>query len=349
MTNPIATINYNGSEDTIALVHSLKKSGESFDLIIVDNQSSRKNEVEKIVSEISKHYGISPSNLSYSNDRADGGYLLNLAADQIVSVIRGRENFGFAKGTNIGLQYAIETYPKAKYLTILNNDTEVTSGFLTKAIDGIKKNNLAAAMGTILYYGYAKPYIWSIGGTIDYIKAQGVHLGKDNEFVSITVKEGYVKRQFISGCFTVFRYEPLVEIGLLDEDYFFAGEEYQYSVDLTRKYEIGWIPESIIYHKSIKGIGNGSSHKISDLKWQYNAYMVKIIFINKNRGRLYRFIWHQLLRIYILTKLKKKYLSITEYGEKYYQLLRDELFKNLKKNRFVKTDFEDFARLLNRE
>lgn len=346
MVNPIAVINYNGSSDTVAMIDSLVGSGEAFDAVIVDNMSPKEGELDRIRDYVEKKYGVKADNLVYETERTHNGYRITISDGKIVTLIQGLDNYGFAIGTNIGLQYAIDVYPDAEYLTILNNDTEVTEGFLTTIISSIKNNNLAAAMGTILYYGYDKPYIWSIGGPIDFAKGQGVHVGKDTVFNQNEVKEDYIERQFISGCFTVFKRQPLIEIGLLDEDYFFAGEEYQYSVDLNKKYKIGWIPSSIIYHKSVMGVGNGSSHKISDLKWQYNAYMVKIVFINKNKGFLYRCAWHMVFKTYISTKLKKKYLSIPEYGEKCYKLLKNELFKNINAKKFVKKDFQDFSALL---
>lgn len=346
MINPIAVINYNGSSDTIAMIDSLVASGELFDAVIVDNQSPKANELDKIREYVVNKYGVKADHLEYETERTHNGYKIIISEGKIVTLIQGLDNYGFAIGTNIGLKYAIDTYPEAEYLTILNNDTEVTDGFLTTIISSIKKNNLAAAMGTILYYGYDKPYIWSVGGPVDYVKAQGIHVGKDTVYVPDEEKNKCVERQFISGCFTVFKRQPLIEIGLLDEDYFFAGEEYQYSVDLTKKYKIGWVPDAIIYHKSVMGVGNGSSHNISDLKWQYNAYMVKIVFINKNKGLLYRTMWHCAFKIYILTKLKQKYLSIPEYGDKCFRLLKNAVFKNIHSRKFVKADFDDFAKNL---
>lgn len=346
MINPIAVINYNGSSDTKAMIDSLVESGEEFDAVIVDNMSPKEGELDSIRDYVEKKYEVKADHIAYVTERAHNGYKIIISDGKIVTLIQGLDNYGFAIGTNIGLQYAIDAYPDAKYLTILNNDTEVTKGFLTNAIYGIEKYGLAAAMGTILYYGYDKPYIWSIGGPVDYLKGQGVHEGKDTVFNPDDVRDEFVERQFISGCFTVFKREPLIEIGLLDEDYFFAGEEYQYSVDLTKKYKIGWIPSSVIYHKSVMGVGNGSSHKISDLKWQYNAYMVKVVFINKNKNVIYRKLWHTIFMVYMNTKLKKKYLSIPEYGDKGFTLLRNEVHKHIDSTSFIRQDFQEFSSLL---
>lgn len=340
MLMPIVTINYNGSKDTNELIDSLNNCNELFDLIIIDNNSNKLNEIENILTHIRNRYGVEAKKVLYQTERTDYLYLVNLSSEKIITVIKGKENYGFSKGTNIGLKYALSKYPLTDYLTILNNDTIVTPNFLKIVKDNMNKYDLGAAMGTILYYGYDKPYIWSIGGRIDYIKGQGIHLKKREEFREKSVE--YVPRKFISGCFTVFRKEALVNINLLDEDYFFAGEEYQYSVDLSKKYKLGWIPQSVIYHKSKLDEGNGSSHNIKDLCWQYNAYMVKIVFVNKNKGMFFRIAWHILFKIYLNYVLKRKYLKIPEYGKSGFDYIKSWLYKNINKREFLQKDFEDF-------
>lgn len=342
MIIPIAVINYNGSKDTIAMIVSLVESGESFDVIIVDNKSPKEFELKNIAKEISEKYNKTIQKIYYKSEYTNGGSCISISETQIVTLLQGNDNYGFAIGTNIGLRYALERYPQAIYLAILNNDTIVTPNFLTRVVEGIKENDLAAAMGTILYYGYEKPYIWSIGGPIDYIKGQGIHLYKDSEYHPENFCNVFYKRDFISGCYTVFRRDRLLEINLLDEDYFFAGEEYQYSVDLTKKYTIGWIPKSVIYHKSVKGIGNGSSHTIKDLKWQYNAYMVKIVFMNKNKDNPYLWFWHLLFKCYIALTVKRRYKRM-QYSEAAFRMLKDELFKNINRKSFTLRDFMLFA------
>lgn len=340
MVMPIVTINYNGSKDTIELIDSLHRCGEYFDLIIVDNGSEKRGEIETIVSHIVNRYGFEVENKTFETTYTECIYQAVIDSQKVITIIKGKDNYGFSKGTNIGLSYALEKYPDAEYVTILNNDTIVTPNFLNIVISGMKKNDLGAAMGTILYYGYDKPYIWSIGGNINYIKAQGIHIDKGKEYSNTQAE--CVLRKFISGCFTVFKREALLEIGLLDEDYFFAGEEYQYSVDLSKIYKLGWIPQSVIYHKSKMEEGNGSSHRIKDLCWQYNAYMVKIVFINKNKDLVFRSIWHIIFKIYLNFVIKRKYYKDVEYGIKKFTYMKNWIYKNINKCEFLREDFEEF-------
>ncbi|MBR4769257.1 MAG: glycosyltransferase [Lachnospiraceae bacterium] len=342
MRYPVATINYNGSKDTVQLIRSLSESGESFDLIIVDNRSPKTGEVGVISDYVCDAFHVQPAGISYEADRVLTGCRFELNDRQRVTVIEADSNYGFSGGTNIGLRYAIETYPEAEFLTILNNDTEVTPGFLSEVTDKMDKYDLAAAMGTILYFDAPEPTIWSIGGPISFWKGQGIHERKDTVFVPGSVQDEVVFRRFISGCFTVFRRDPLISIGLLDEDYFFAGEEYQYSYELSRKNRIGWVPKSVIYHKSVLGVGNGSSHDISEMKWKYNAYMVKIVFVNKNRSALFRFLWHIVFRLYVSLKLKKRFIR-DGYQPGQFDYLKRSLFSHIHETRFSKEDFDSFA------
>lgn len=339
---PIVTINYNGSKDTIELIDSLLKSRESFSLIVVDNDSPNKSEEDTIKKHLVSIGNKEPININYVNELIKNVWSIEICNNNFY-FIQANSNYGFSKGTNVGINFCLNYLNAFKYIAILNNDTVVTDFFLSKVVDKMEKYGLAAAMGTILYYGYNKPYIWSIGGPISWLKAQAIHLKKGEIFVQ--TNDDVVLREFVSGCFTVFETEKIVEIGLLDEDYFFAGEEYQYSYDLAKKYKIGWIPDSIIYHKSVLDIGNGSSHNIQKLYWQYNSYMVKVVFVNKNKNWFFRLFWHSLLRLYFIFVLRHKYLKNPAYGRDAYYLLKKHVFSNINSKKFTYKDFSNFVEL----
>ena len=348
LATPIVTINYNGKDDTCDLIGSLIKSGDSFSLIVVDNCSPRENEFENLKKDISQRFGLIFSCSPFTDSAITACFFGSFENGSSIFLLRSLTNGGFAKGTNIGLRFAFSMFPKTEFVAILNNDTIVTDHFLQKAFAPMKNSDILATMGTILYYGYDKPYIWSIGGKIDWIKGQGVHERKDEVFDVSSEKADFIYRTFISGCFTVFRSTALQSIGLLDESYFFAGEEYQYSVDLCKKGKIAWAPSSVIYHKSIFGIGNGSSHNIKSLPWQWNAYMVKICFINKNKPFLFRKFWHFLFRSYINTHIKRRYLS-SGISKRDFSLFRLSLFKNINRTSYDSNDFLMFKSLFSSE
>ena len=339
---PIVTINYNGHSDTVELIDSLNKSAESFDLIVVDNNSTNKEELEIIKKELfSLGAKIIKTILAVSDNRISSITTLSLS-NSLITLIQANDNYGFATGTNIGLEYAL-TIHDDDYLCILNNDTIVTKLFLTTIVDVLEtEKSIGAAMGTIIHYGYEKQYIWSIGGHISYLKATGVHEKQGLVFdPSKKNKNKYIKRKFVSGCFTVFKREVLIKIGLLDESYFFGTEEFQYSRDISKFSNIAWIPESIIYHKVKLENGHGSSHTIKNIEWQFNSYMNKIIFINKNKGTIYRFFWKIIYKAYIKLIVIKK-LRTSNFNNQLIDLFVSSLFSNLDSNSFTKEKFELF-------
>lgn len=92
----IIVLNYMNYQDTNECVCSiLKQEYENYHVLIVDNASS---------------------NESY-------GYLKKAYRNHmLVSVIKAKKNYGFAKGNNIGIHYAREKLG-AEYIMLLNNDT----------------------------------------------------------------------------------------------------------------------------------------------------------------------------------------------------------------------------------
>ena len=83
----IITINYNGLEDTCALIESIP-SNKDMEVIVVDN-ASQQDEASIIQNKFPQ-----------------------------VKVIRSKQNLGFAGGNNLGIKEA-----KGKYIFLVNNDT----------------------------------------------------------------------------------------------------------------------------------------------------------------------------------------------------------------------------------
>ena len=59
--------------------------------------------------------------------------LLNLDPKKKLIMIKNEKNYGFAKGNNIGMKFALNTL-NPEYILLLNNDTAVEPDFLTKKI-----------------------------------------------------------------------------------------------------------------------------------------------------------------------------------------------------------------------
>ena len=91
----IILVNYNGLQDTISCIQSIKESTfKEFKIIVVDN-------------------GSNDESLKY----------LRAMEDSVVTILDAGGNLGFSGGNNIGIQYALEN--NAEYILLLNNDTVI--------------------------------------------------------------------------------------------------------------------------------------------------------------------------------------------------------------------------------
>lgn len=307
MNIPLVIVNYRGLKDTTELIESLKTAERKLHVIVVDNCSDLEGEeferlLEKLPGILQAHE-TEKTLSSLGHVKSVRSFYSSLYESQL-SLISLDKNLGFSGGTNVGIRFAFSV-GDPEFIGIINNDTLVTDGFLSSIIAEMQANqSIGAAMGTILFYPETQ-YIWSTGGYISNLTANIVHTKKMKTRREIPNK--VLKRRFVSGCFTVFRSSVLKEVDLLDEDYFFSYEEAQYSHDIRKLgYKLLLVPSSVIYHKSKLVLGNGSSHDIKDLKWVCNAYLSRIVFVNKNFSILHRHFWRLLFRLYLKRRMSQR-------------------------------------------
>jgi len=118
-------LHYNSLEDTLACVSSIKDMCNKFEfrIYIVDNASPNGSgkKLEK----------------SYSDD------------DE-VSVILSKENLGFARGNNLGIQHAVDN-GFADFIVVLNNDTKIIQQDFCEMIADEYKKSAFAVLGPTIY------------------------------------------------------------------------------------------------------------------------------------------------------------------------------------------------------
>jgi GT2 family glycosyltransferase len=118
----IVILNWNGLEDTIECLESLKKvTYPSYEVILVDN-GSQGDDVEVL----RERYG------------------------DYIHIVQNEKNYGFAKGNNVGIRYALGK--GTDYVLVLNNDTVVAPTFLDELVSCCRKEQKIGAVGPKLYY-----------------------------------------------------------------------------------------------------------------------------------------------------------------------------------------------------
>ncbi|MBP9000730.1 MAG: glycosyltransferase family 2 protein [Lachnospiraceae bacterium] len=228
MLTSVVIPNYNGIRYLKNCLLSLQKcEGEDFEVIVVDNGST------------------------------DGSDLLPDSLKLNVRLIKLNENTGFAHAVNVGIREA-----KGEYVILLNNDTEVESGFVRKLTEALKKNRKAFSASAMMVdmnnrevLDGAGDYYCALGWAFAYGK------GKKTE-------ECDKSRKIFSSCAGACIYDKAkLEItGLFDELHFAYLED----VDLGYRARIAgfdniYEPAAVVYHA-----GSGFSGS------RYNEFKIKL-------------------------------------------------------------------------
>jgi hypothetical protein len=249
----IILVNYNGLEDTLACIESLKKIDRNdYEIIIVDNGS------------------------------ADGslGKLKKLQLDKVI-VLDSGGNLGFSGGNNMGINYALEHC--SDYVLLLNNDTLVEPDFLTHMIEAEEVYENNAIITAKILYEFDRKTIWYAGGEFNFKTSRTsscgineIDSGKYDLMRPVT---------FISGCCMLIPVKAIKEVGLMEEDYFLYCEDTDYGCRFTKHgYILAYQPLSRIYHKV-----SATTSKLSDLM---NYYIVrnKLVIIKRHVEKTYRYV-----------------------------------------------------------
>ena len=247
----IIIVNYNGADDTIQCVKSLKQINiyNKIKIIIVDNNSNQLDK-EKLLS-------------------------LNLETEIIFS----KSNQGFAIANNIGISKAIEE--GIDNILLLNNDTIVTENSLNYMINTLESEVDIGAVGCTVLYDSERDKIWFDGGKIDWYKYLSTH---DNIGKKYKKSDEIIEVSFISGCCLMIKSEVIKKIGMLPIEYFMYFEDTDFCAQINDAgYKMLINRKAVIYHKvSASSGGEESSFTIEWSNRNRIIFMKKYKFKSKN-------------------------------------------------------------------
>lgn len=212
----IVILNWNGKQDTVECVESLKKVHyPKYDIILVDNGS-----------------------FDGSADFLEKQY-------PYITIIKNKENLGFTGGNNVGIQKALDT--GAEYILLLNNDTTVDQNLITGCLVPFLNNQEMGIVGPKVVY-YSNPNnVWCAGCYYNRFLGRGVMYGtfsKKKDFE----KEAIV--DWISFCVVMVKREVFESIGLLDNDFFSSYEDLDFCLRAKKAgYISAYTPKTIVKHK----------------------------------------------------------------------------------------------------
>lgn len=217
-------VNYNGADDTLATISSLRRAAAPhLHLVVVDNGSTD-----------------------------DSAARLQDALDGSAELVCSAENLGFAGGNVLGLERALARRDVG-WLLLVNTDVEVAADFLAPLVDACLDPAVGAA-GPKIFYADPPDRLWAAGGRLRLRETVTEEFGRGecdgprwNEARDVT---------YLTTCCLLVPRDVLVRVGILDPLYFLNIDD----ADWCRRaaaagYRLRYVPQSRVWHKVASSTG----------------------------------------------------------------------------------------------
>ena len=261
----IIILNWNGWRDTLECLESIYRNNyPDYDVVVVDNGSEDES-VQKIreyaegkIEINSKFFKYNPNNkpiklleltkIDIRNKKQmkkkDNNSFWEYSPQKRLILIKNNENLRYAKGNNIGIQYALNVL-NADFVFILNNDTVVSSTIIEEFVKFVtsKKNEKLGMIGPKIYYYYEPNKVWFAGSRVKWCLCDLPTI-KDTE----TLQEVDV----LSGCAQFISSEFLLNSKIKGYDPTYPPGYDNIEICLRAKkmgYKIYYLPTAVMWHK----------------------------------------------------------------------------------------------------
>ena len=266
----IITVNFNQPEATIELLKSIDLHYLNADLevILVDNGSQENYE---------NNFKLVKKDIKY---------------------IRSEQNLGFAGGNNLGIAQA-----SGKYLFLVNNDTEFTSGLVETLVQTLETNAKVGMISPKINYFDDQSIIQYAGFTdMNYYTCRNECIGQfetDNgQYNNIVAKTGYAH-----GAAMMITRRALQKAGVMAENFFLYYEEMDWcEMIMEVGFEIWVNTNALIYHKESLSVGKNSALK------EYFMNRNRILFIRRNAIPIKRVVFYCYFLSFVTPRNVLKYI-----------------------------------------
>ncbi|MBM3191295.1 MAG: glycosyltransferase family 2 protein [Chlamydiae bacterium] len=243
----IVVLNWNGKQDTLECLQSLKNLHYSpYSVIVADNGSS------------------------------DGSLDAIASLYPEVQLLNNQKNLGFAEGNNRAITFALQNA-----LLILNNDTVVEPNLLT-ALASASQENPHAIFGCVPYLFSQKNVLDHLGGVWNPLTAQFDLISYRQQVFSPPPSLDYV-----CGCSLFAPSDAFKKIGLFDPRFFLFWEESDFCHRAKQNgYTLKICPEAKLWHKVSASFSGGKPHT-SYFWWRNRLLWIEKNIPRKQRLSLY--------------------------------------------------------------
>lgn len=219
-----------------------------------------------------------------------------------VTLIKNNENLGFAKANNIGIQAST-----GRYLCLINSDVIVLDnciGGLVKFMDSDPSIGMAGPRSlnpdhTLQYSCFHFPTVWN-----NFSQALGLNkLFPKSAFFSEQIMKYWPhdcerRVDALNGCFWVVRRKAIDEVGLLDEDFFFYGEDIDWC---KRFHQADW---DVVFYPGAEAIHfGGASSSNAPIRFYLEMQKADLRYWRKHHRRLGQSVYWMIILLRQLVRL----------------------------------------------
>ena len=246
----VVVLNWNGTDDTVECLSSLRLSDyPRCEVVVVDN-GSRPSPRPRIVAEF-------PS----------------------VTYLETPINLGYAGGNNVGMRYALER--GHDYVFVLNNDTIVERDMLRRAVSAAEEDPAIGVLGVKVMSWDQPGRIWVAYGQITYrqglVRLIGYYQHDDGTY------DEQCDVEWVPGTALLFRRRALEIVGLFDEEFFAYHEDVDWCTAAREQgFRVVYAPQPRIYHKGHRSSG-GKGYVTPR---QYLAGRNMVLYVRKHATKL---------------------------------------------------------------
>ena len=227
----VVVVNWNGRGDLEDCLRSLRDSGyPALRVVMVDNGSE-----DDSVAWTRAHY---PE----------------------VEILESGQNLRWAGGNNAALRRLLAQGYDGKVL-LLNNDTIVPQGSLERLVTALDDEPAAWAATPRICYAHDPARVWYDGGRIGRYSGWVRHEGIRQIAGRLNPNRRFV--EYGTGCALLLAPRALAEVGLLDEGFFFYGEDADYCLRIAAAGgRILHEPRALVLHKVSASVGAHTPRKV---------------------------------------------------------------------------------------
>ena len=274
----IVTTNWNDHIRTLRCIRSLINiKNISFDILIVDNNSTEKNYniLKKSINKIKKKFTV--------KEIIDLNYRKKLKKDskKKIFLIKVPINTGCTGGYNIGYHFGkISGYD---YISRIDNDCTVDKDYLKKKVSFLEKNKDYMGINSKVCYLQKKNYIQWVGAKFSYKlifhRSENFKKTKFENQIRANLEKnwkGIISTDALNGPGSLIRSAVFKKTKYSDVEFFFGPEDVELSNRIKRFGKIAVFLDSKIYHEVAQ------SSKLTGLnKRSYYEYKSQILLIKK--------------------------------------------------------------------